>query len=141
MIPEKVFLTPVKSGPKSSSLMMTYEKKSEEDFEYIRKDIIVEMIKKKVKQIKAILADDDFSFEDLPPVILQQRGRFRGNVDVRGTLRSMAIGESKRFDINVVAPRTIYNAVSNFNTDASGRKYTTIGPGINEPYTTVKRLK
>lgn len=70
----------------------------------------------------------------------QERGRFRGNIDIMATMDTMQVGETWRVKEGVVALRTIRNCVSTA-TNRGDKVFTSQCPGLTEPWITIRRIR
>lgn len=71
---------------------------------------------------------------------LIQRGRYRGRIDVAGSMDTLAVGESWRMTEQRFSLGTVRN-VASAETSAGSKVFRVIAPGIHEPYITIKRIR
>lgn len=70
---------------------------------------------------------------------IQERGRYRGNLDLRGTMETMSIGEHWQIPEDAINLRTVRNVVS-LATRTTDKVFTSQCPGLTEPFITITRL-
>lgn len=70
----------------------------------------------------------------------QERGRYRGRLDLLRTLETMAPGESWQIPSGQIALRTVRN-VTSVATRTTDKVFTSQCPGLTQPYITIRRIR
>lgn len=71
---------------------------------------------------------------------LIQRGRYRGRIDIAGSMDTLAVGESWRMVEQRFSLGTVRN-VASAETSSGDKVFRVIAPGLSEPYITIKRIR
>lgn len=71
---------------------------------------------------------------------LIQRGRYRGRIDVAGSMDTLAVGESWKMTEQPFNLGTVRN-VAAAETGAGEKVFRVIAPGLAEPFITIKRIR
>ena len=69
-----------------------------------------------------------------------ERGKYQGNIDIPGSLRTMSTGEIWHINPSQVKMNTVRNVCSRLNS-STDMFFTASCPGFSEPCITVRRLK
>lgn len=70
----------------------------------------------------------------------QERGRYRGRLDLLRTMETMEPGESWQIPAGQIALRTIRN-VTSVVTRTTDKVFTSQCPGLTENYITIRRIR
>ena len=70
---------------------------------------------------------------------LQERGRFRGNLDLQASMDTMIVGERWRIPEDALNIRTIRNAVSKANR-VTDKVFSSQCAGLTDPFITITRI-
>lgn len=69
-----------------------------------------------------------------------ERGRYRGHLDLLGTMETMAPGETWQIPAGQIALRTVRN-VTSVVTRTTEKVFTSQCPGLTQPYITIRRIR
>jgi len=69
-----------------------------------------------------------------------ERGRFRGRLDLLGSMETMEPGESWEIPIGEISLRTARN-VTSVATRTTDKVFTSQCPGLTQPYITIRRIR